>query len=323
VPLLRGKRYAVSAPLPGTLALFRSLKTAADVAALLGTSPNRLSYLLYSQGRASYRRFVLIKASGGVRNIASPPSTIARFQRTILSCLTAMSRPKTPVHGFVVGRSVASNAAAHVAKPLVLNLDLTDFFSSVNFGRVRGLFSNRPFNFPSSVATVLAQICCDNRSLPQGAPTSPIISNLICRGLDRDLEQMARKFRCRYTRYADDITFSTRATHFATALVASDVPGSNVELGAELLATITRHGFSPNTSKTRIHRASQRQEVTGLVVNEKVNVPRSFIRNIRAAIHDCKVNGIPAANARFQRLFDRKAACQPDASNRNSPSRKA
>lgn len=289
------------------IAAFRSLGSIQDLASLLGTTKRQLLFHLYGGGRPSYRVFYLKKASGGLRTIASPPTVIASFQRKLLQCLTAMVVPKDPVHGFVKNRSVVSNASHHVSQEFVLNIDIENFFPSIHFGRVRGIFRNPPFSFPDNVAAVLAQLCCNASSLPQGAPTSPMISNLLCRGLDRDLERFARNHKARYTRYADDITFSTSAQRFSEAILAAPPTLANpiAVLGAELVDIFSKHDLKLNPGKIRLSTRHERQRVTGLIVNNRVNVPRRFIRNIRAILHDCQRNGVAAANARFQ-VADRK-----------------
>ncbi|MFL6233733.1 MAG: reverse transcriptase domain-containing protein [Thermoanaerobaculia bacterium] len=290
------------------LELFKGLKSVDDIAAFLGTTFRRLSFHLYSIRRPSYRTFKIAKASGGTRLIASPPPVIAIFQKKLLQCMTEIVHPKDPCHGFSKGRSIVTNAKQHVQKHLVLNIDLLDFFPSFHFGRVRGVFQNRPFDFSPSVAAVLAQICCFDGRLPQGGHTSPIISNLICRGLDRDLERLARKSKCRYTRYADDITFSTNRQEFSPNIVAT-IPTSSISdlvLGTELLKIIANHDLRLNQGKTRLRHPNERQEVTGLVTNEKVNVPRKFIRNVRAIIYNCETKGVRNENNRFKQQMDRK-----------------
>lgn len=218
--------------------------------------------------------------------------------------MNAVFKAKPQAHGFAPGRSVVSNARVHLGRRLVLNLDLLDFFPSIHFGRVRGVFMARPFEFPVQVATMLAQLCCHRASLPQGAPTSPIISNLICRGLDRDLDRLARQHGCRYTRYADDITFSTNADRFPDALVAGAVvvPRVAPTLGTPLLGIVARHRFQINPRKTRARLRSERQEVTGVVVNTKLNVPRRYVREIRAALHHWATTDEATADARWRQL---------------------
>lgn len=291
----------------GKLTQFRNLRSIRDVAQFFDTTTARLAFHLYSKSSETYDVFSIRKASGGQRIIASPPTVIAVLQTKLLRCITAVSIPKAAAHGFTAERSVRTNALQHVRPRLILNLDLLNFFPNFHFGRVRGLFRHRPFLFPEKVATVLAQLCCFKSVLPQGAPTSPIISNLLCRGLDRDLSRLARNHDCRYTRYADDITISTKNSAFHTALVASMPTLENYQptLGPGLLQILEKHDLRINGKKTRLRCQNERQEVTGLVVNDVVNVPREFVRNVRAILHDCATRGIPAADKRY-RASDRK-----------------
>jgi len=141
-----------------------------------------------------------------------------------------------------------------------------------------------PFEYPHTVATLLAHICCHANELPQGAPTSPIISNFICRRLDSQLAALARSERCRFTRYADDICFSTDRRSFPNSVGAQTVTGGS-EVGPELLTIVETNGFSFNPDKTRLIRNSQRQRVTGLVVNGKVNTPREYVRSLRNLLY--------------------------------------
>jgi RNA-directed DNA polymerase len=183
----------IAAPTINELKNFKSMASIDDLAAFLGTSPKQLSFLLYSRRRPIYRTFKILKASGSYRQISSPPLKIRLFQKLILRCMTAMYTRKVPVHGFVSHRSVATNAKNHIGSKSILNIDILNFFPSIHFGRVRGVFQSYPFSFSASIASVLAQICCFENILPQGAPTSPIISNLVCRKLDHDLFSFAQK----------------------------------------------------------------------------------------------------------------------------------
>jgi hypothetical protein len=289
---------------PETLERFKGLQDAGQIASFLGTTPAALSYHLYRKPRA-YTAFSIAKASGGTREILAPPATIKGFQRAILQCLTAIFVPIREVHGFANKRSVVTNARDHVRRRLILNFDLADFFPTINFGRVRGLFGAKPFSYPPKVASMLAHICCYEGRLPQGAPTSPIISNLICRGLDKQFRAMAKDHGVRYSRYADDITFSTNDAAFPVEIVKNPYTRPP-ELGTLVRQLIVDNGFSINEKKTRLQTRYQRQEVTGLVVNSRPNVPRAYVRNLRAALHDWKVNGEDAAQARFHTSYDKR-----------------
>lgn len=306
---------AIEPPSKADFDAFQSLSTFQDVASFFGTTRSRLRFDLYSSHAPQYRTFELKKANGRVRPIASPPDLIALYQRKLLSCITKLIKPKTPCHGFTIDRSIVTNANVHFKKRLILNIDLLDFFPSFHFGRVLGLFKSRPFDFNDNVAAVLAHLCCFDRKLPQGAPTSPIIANLICRGLDRDLWRLAQNHYCRYTRYADDITFSSQYREFDTNIVAEAPIGifDQPKLGSALISLIEKHNLRINEEKTRLQRPNQRQEVTGLVVNQKVNVRREFIRNIRGIIHHCKTKGMDAAEQRFKQIDEKQR-------NGNSPS---
>lgn len=184
-------------------------------------------------------------------------------------------------HGFMREKSIYTNATCHKNKNNILNIDLKDFFDCFNFGRVRGFFiKNRNFELHPDIATVIAQIACYNNSLPQGSPCSPIISNLITHSLDIRLSQLASRHSCFYTRYADDITFSTRECVFPTSLAR--IENDEYVIGKKLRQEIIRSGFEINSIKTRIQYRSSRQDVTGLIVNKKVNVKKEYWKSVRA-----------------------------------------
>ena len=175
---------------------FRSLESLADVANLLEIPPRYLRDILYRRGdRTQYRRFEIRKRSGGVRAIAAPPAALAVLQSKLNHALQLAYRQKRSAHGFIRGRSILTNADPHVGKRWVLNVDIKDFFPSINFGRVRGVLMARPYSMPAKAATIIAQLCTDDNQLPQGAPTSPILSNLVCAKLDGDLEALAKRHR--------------------------------------------------------------------------------------------------------------------------------
>jgi RNA-directed DNA polymerase len=215
--------------------------------------------------------------------------------------LTPLYRPPHSVHGYVPKRNIQSNAIVHAGQLWVLGIDLENFFPSINFGRVRGLFMAHPFNYAPHIATLLAQICCHDNQLPQGAPTSPLLSNLILRGLDRDLAQLARAERCYYSRYCDDITFSTNRRAFPPDLATVDHHTGNIAVGEALRGLFKASGFNVNDAKTRLRRRNQRQMVTGLITNEFVNVPRRYIRSVRSLLYIWRRYGEADALARLQK----------------------
>ena len=194
---------------------------------------------------------------------------------------SANSKQPSLSHGFVRKRSIITNAMMHVGSKYVLNIDLQDFFDSFNFGRVRGFFiKNRNFQLNPDVATVIAQIACYDNKLPQGSPCSPVITNLISHSLDIRLASLAKKYKCTYTRYADDITFSTRMPTFPVQIMAQQ-DGCYYPSKA-LIGEIERAGFFVNNKKTRILYEDSRQEVTGLVANKKPNTKKEYWRTVRA-----------------------------------------
>lgn len=276
--------------------LLKQAKTKPELAAILGVSAAFLTKVLYKLGVKShvnshYHQFNITKKSGGIRTISAPSIELKDLQRKLsdflLDCKTVIHIDNkvecTLSHGFEREKSIITNARIHRDKKNVLNLDLEDFFGSFNFGRVRGYFiANRDFKLDPHIATVIAQIACYKNTLPQGSPCSPVIANLITNSLDIKLSKLAKRNGCSYTRYADDMTFSTRKQSFPTAIV-KDV--ENTTLGSKLLGEIRRAGFSVNLAKTRLQFKDSRQEATGLVVNKKVSVKSEYWRLTRAMAH--------------------------------------
>lgn len=263
-----------------------------ELAAILGYRPNVLTAIIYGlPSKLKYTTFDIDKKAGGKRTIKAPTPRLKYLQsalsHVLYQCLAEIERERgaKPVSfGFRKERSIADNASRHKRRRWVLNLDLEDFFPSFNFGRVRGFFmKDKAFGLHPEVATTVAQIACDGTALPQGSPCSPVISELIARILDMRLVRLAKKYRVTYTRYADDITFSTNQEDFPTGLAFADPNDPRVwYLSKELVGKIANSGFAINNAKTRMHFRGSRQIVTGLVVNEKVNIPRDYYRRARA-----------------------------------------
>lgn len=262
-----------------------------DLAKLLGFTPKGVSYVLYKKDVVKkYRSFDIPKKSGGVRTIHAPEPQLALLQTRLAELLYACVGERKQVnarfwfasHGFHQGRTIVSNAEVHRRRRYVFNLDLADFFGTINFGRVRGFFiRDAMFSLEPKVATIIAQIACHDNALPQGSPCSPVISNLIGNILDLRLLALARDARCTYTRYADDLTFSTNEVLFPTE-IAVNVHGADWEVGAKLRKIIEGTGFVINPVKTRMSLRRSRQTVTGLVVNAKTNINQDYYRATRA-----------------------------------------
>ena len=261
---------------------------------MLGFTPSGLSFVLYKlPDSKKYTLFEVPKRDGGKRQIKAPEASLSLLQRrlaTLLTeCLEELKKAKPPrrplAHGFEKGRSIITNAQLHKRRRYVFNLDLTDFFPSINFGRVRGFFlKDKSFELKPPVATVLAQIACFQNELPQGSPCSPVISNLIGHVLDGRLARFAKAYKCTYSRYADDITFSTSRKDFPPE-IAVPTAGAAWQASDELRVRIKDAGFEINNKKTRMQFRGSRQVTTGLMVNEKVNIRQEYLR---AARHMCK-----------------------------------
>jgi RNA-directed DNA polymerase len=274
-----------------------STQALADLAEL---PVSKLTWWAWKFPRAKqYRHFEVTKKNGSPRHIFAPIAPIKKIQRSIATALADAYRAPAHVHGFTPGRSPITNAAVHVDQRWIFAVDLENFFPSITAARVRGLFRSWPFEYPHDVATLLARLCCFRDGLPQGAPTSPIISNYICRAMDRDLATMAMSHRCYYTRYADDLVFSTDRSIFPTALASLE--GGIAHPSPALRRVIDTAGFTINDHKTRMQISFQRQRVTGLIVNRKVNVPRRYLRSLRALLHIWRRHGPEEASRSLQR----------------------
>lgn len=284
------------------LTALRAASTLHQVAALLGFKPSALSYLLYVWPEATkYKTFDIPKRAGGTRQIAAPVDELKLLQRRLAdllqNCCDEINKankrsdedehPDRIAHGFKRRRSIVTNARRHRNKRFVFNLDLEDFFGTINFGRVRGFFlKDKNFLLQPKAATILAQIACYKKALPQGSPCSPVISNLIGHILDIHLAGLAARTGCTYTRYADDLSFSTNKQAFPEIIAKSAIGTDHIWLpGKELSRLVTKSGFVINAKKTRMQYRDSRQEVTGLVVNSKVNVRHEYRHTVRAMVH--------------------------------------
>lgn len=279
-----------------SLSQLRSATTLRQFAAILGYEAKVLSFILYKiPDDKKYVIFQIPKKSGGTRQIDAPIARLNYLQRSLSDLLYDCAKEidaksnedkkrKSLSHGFKKSHSIITNAYPHRNQRYVLNLDLENFFPSINFGRVRGFFlKNKAFRVHQTVATLIAQIACHGHHLPQGSPCSPIISEFVAHVLDVRLVQLAKAHKCRYTRYADDITFSTSQKQFPAALASrTDAAGSEWVLGQELVAAVTNADFAINPAKTRMQCRPNRQIVTGLTVNVKVNIRAQYYRYARA-----------------------------------------
>ncbi len=241
--------------------------------------------------RPLYYTFEIPKKKGGHRKIQSPSADLLSVQKTLnhyFQAIYLLVKP-TEVHGFInkpegyeYCHSIVSNARPHVNKRHVLNMDLKDFFPSISASRVRQILVKQIGINDSQMADVLALLCTYQKSLPIGAPTSPVLSNFACLEMDKELAAYCLLKDIDYTRYADDLTFS--CNDYLTENVIQD-----------LRLIIGKHDFIINEKKFRLLSSKSKQTVTGIIVNKKVNVDRTYIRNIRALLHHIETEGIEEA----------------------------
>jgi RNA-directed DNA polymerase len=281
------------------------LSTPADLATALDISIPQLRWLAFHSEAPTLQHYVTFKVpkkSGGVRTLAAPHKRLAKVQRWILANVLRKIPIHDAAHGFAPGRSTATNAAPHVQSKIVVNADLRDFFPTIHFYRVEGLF--RSFGYSPAIATIFALLTTEcprddvqiggeryypasgPRALPQGACTSPALSNIVTRNLDLRLSGIARSLAWTYTRYADDLTFSLKEEQ-------ADKVGY---LLARVRHICQDEGFEVNEKKTRVLRRNNRQSVTGIVVNDHLAVPRTTVRRVRAILHRAQETGLEAQN---------------------------
>lgn len=277
---------------------FLKCTTRHELAGLIGVKTSTLTYFAFSKGK-KYRTFTIPKKSGSVRTITAPVGALLEIQRRVASLLDEVYPAPSYVQGFVEGGSIVRNASLHLNKRLVLNIDLSDFFPSITTNRVIGLLRSKPFEFNNEVASTLAGLVCYKGSLPQGAPTSPVISNMICLRMDKALCALGKKEHATYSRYADDITFSTTKRSFSNGIIDRLESNKPPDLGVELIDIIERNYFQVNPRKTRISSGTESKYVTGVKVNLKPNVSRRYVRQIRSMLHAWEAYKLVGAQAAF------------------------
>src|SRR5664279_5643304 len=252
------------------LQALRAASSLNQVATLLDFKPKAVAYILYKKPPATkYQSFSIAKRGGGLRQISAPSAELKLLQsnlsQLLQNCIEEINFSRKfgdqLAHAFKRKRSIITNARKHLQRRYVFNIDLQDFFGTINFGRVRGFFiKDANFMLHPKVATVLAQIACHDNALPQGSPCSPVISNLLGHLLDIHLCKLAMKYGCTYSRYADDITFSTNKPDFPNG-IARQVAGETHkwEVGDQLQKVVTNAGFTINPQKTRLQYRGSRQ----------------------------------------------------------------
>lgn len=263
-----------------------------------------LNYYAYSShNKNRYVTFqVPKKKKGEFRTIDAPCAGLKMIQRALNLIFQTIYTPHEAAMGFVPHRSVVTNARVHMGQKYVYNIDLKDFFPSITSGRLFKRLQVAPFCMDKKMASIVTDLCCytnaDGKNvLPQGAPTSPTITNFISEHLDRKLSKLARAYGMRYTRYADDITFSCSSNMFAE-------DGKFCKSLRNIIEN--EEHFKINTDKTRLCHCGERQEVTGLTVNERTNVTRKYVKQIRLFLHIWEAKGLPEAQRFFEKHYTPK-----------------
>ena len=261
------------------------------------TMPQLNYFINPKRNKSHYRTFGIPKKSGGVRTISAPERMLKSMLTYTNRILQAFYEAPEHVTGFVTGKSVVDNAERHVGMNYVFNTDLKDFFPSIPQARVWGALQCRPFGFNRTIASAIAGLCCTEvtvgdetrYALPQGSPCSPTLTNIVCHNLDWKLNGLARRFHLAYSRYADDITFSSN----------HNVYQEDGEFMAELRRIVDGQNFTLNEKKTRLQKRGGRQEVTGLVVSDRVNVSREYVRDLDNLLYIWERHGADSAFAKF------------------------
>jgi RNA-directed DNA polymerase len=271
-----------------------------ELAQAMNMSVGNLRFLAFSRNVSQvshYINFQIPKKTGGFRHISAPMPRLKAAQIWILENILNKVAVHENAHGFLAGKNIVSNAEKHIGAEVVVNFDLENFFPSITYKRVKGIF--RSFGYSGAVATVLALICTapdteeieldgvtyfvanGERHLPQGSPASPAISNIASRRLDKSLSKIAADHDFKYTRYADDLTFSSKNKEADCG-----------KLMRQIRFIVEKQGFVVNENKTRILRKGRQQEVTGIVVNDKISIDRKTLRRFRAVLHQAKTKGL-------------------------------
>ncbi|MGF1629774.1 MAG: reverse transcriptase domain-containing protein [Kiloniellaceae bacterium] len=265
---------------------FATLQELADL-----LNVNRKAIIFYAftkKGQSSgYRKFKLPKRGGGVRLITSPDRGLYIIQRAILDKILTpeMINNRSCVFSYTWGKTAQDMAARHVRREFVVRVDIENFFGRITFPRVLGALKAFPLRVPHNWAVIIAQLCTCDGVLPQGAPTSPAISNLIARRMDGELIRFAREHGFRYSRYSDDLVFSGKTRRNLLALVEQDRETFSYVAAEPLRSIVEANSFRLNNAKTRVAFRQQKQIVVGSIVNKKVNVDRRYVRQIRTLLH--------------------------------------
>jgi len=287
----------------GIKTIISHINTVRELAFQLEMRVNTLVYYSINDQSRFYSQFDINKKTGGTRTISAPNKSLKEIQRRIYKLLVQLYAPSEAAFGGVRKRHIRSNALRHKDSLWILRIDLEDFYGTITRNRVFGLL--RKLGFETLPAAILSNLTTLNGVLPQGAPTSPVLANMVCRKLDTEMTKYAQRYGLRYTRYFDDLVFSAPVRSRTT------FPPESRQVRPEGIPRldpygfrriVEQQGFKLNENKTRFKRRRIAQYVTGVKINENPNVSRPYIRNVRAILHDWEVNGYKKAQERFEQV---------------------
>ncbi len=258
-------------------------------------------YAYSSNAKHRYVSFQIPKKDGSSRSIDAPSKGLKVIQKALSVLLESIYVPNQSAMGFVNGRSIVDNAKAHLGKAYVYNIDLKNFFPSITAGRICARLQTKPYQFDKRMASLIADICCKKNDdgiavLPQGAPTSPVMTNIVCEKLDYKLQNLAKAFHLTYTRYADDITFSGNKNVF----------NDDGKFCKKLRQIIEEdEHLKINENKTRLCQRGGRMEVTGITVNSQMNTSRKYMRQVRTMLHNWESLGYEEAQKNYIEIYNK------------------
>ncbi|KGI03970.1 reverse transcriptase family protein [Oenococcus oeni] len=284
---------------------FTQLFNVDELASFVGTNAQTIQTIT-NKTTSYYKSFELKKRSGGSRTILAPKQQLLSIQKKIATTLEKIYPVSIYSHGFIYKKGIKTNAEEHLRSTELLNFDIDNFFDNIPEYRIFGIFRYY-FNMNNYISGILKELTCVERHLPQGAPSSPILSNIICYKIDKDLGKLARRNHCKYTRYVDDITFSSKRK-----LPSSIYNRINKSCSNNIVKILSDSGFTINHRKTRLLTKSQRQEVTGITTNKQLNVSKTYIRSTRAMLYNFKNSKYQVANAKFKKYYKAKQNLNPN-----------
>lgn len=269
-----------------TLLDFCSLDDLGDVLCVPGSI---IQHLLDLDDEKKYKVFKIPKRKSGYRVIVSPIKELNTIQRALADCLTQIWEPTSCSFGFLPSRNIVDNAKGHLENKFILNIDIENFFPSISIDQVERALLDEPFEMDSYAAKIIGRICGYKGRLPQGAPSSPILSNIVLKELDQEMMEESKKHHIYYSRYADDLSFSSENPIPTCAFYYQK---NDKSVKGFINDVVRRHGFKINKDKISVAGPSFHQEITGIVVNEKLNVHRRYISQLRSILHNCQVSGV-------------------------------